>query len=89
MSHVDTLDLITDRVLATLELEDMDRYPNRACFVPADAPGHAESVSRALAEGHPVVLVFPNGNEVVVEPGENGTPARVEARDSDGEPLAA
>ncbi len=89
MSHADTLDLITDRVIATLELEDMDRYPNRACFVPADAPGHSKSAARALGEGKPVVLVFPSGDEVVIEPGENGTPARVEARDADSHPLPA
>jgi hypothetical protein len=90
MSHADTLDLIIERVTGAMELDEpMDRYPDRACFVPADAPGHSESIGRALAEGHPVVLVFPNGDEVVIEPGENGAPARVEVRDGDGHPLAA
>lgn len=89
MSHADTLDLIVERVTATLELEDMDRYPNRSCFVAADAPWHRETANEALAEGKPVVLVFPDGDEVVIEPGENGTPTRVEVRDSDGRPLAA
>jgi hypothetical protein len=90
MSQADTLDLITDRVIATMQLEEpLDRYPNQSCFIPADAPGHADSAGEALAEGHPVVLVFPNGDEVVIEPGENGTLARVEVRDSDGQPLAA
>lgn len=90
MSHADTLDLIVERVAAAIELDEpMDRYPNRSCFLPADAPGHAESASEALAEGKPVVLVLPNGDEVVIEPGENGIPSRVEARDAAGQPLAA
>jgi hypothetical protein len=90
MSHNDTLDLITERVIAAMELEEpMDRYPNRSCFVAADAPWHRETANEALAEGHPVVLVFPNGDEVVIEPGANGTPARVEVRDADGQPFAA
>jgi hypothetical protein len=90
MKHADTLDLITDKVVAAMQLDEpLDRYPNQACFVPVDAAGHSESVGRALGEGHPVVLVFPNGDEVVIEPGENGTPARVEVRDGDGRPLAA
>jgi hypothetical protein len=90
MSQGDTIDLITERVIAAMQLEEpLDRYPNQSCFIPADALDHAESAGEALAEGHPVVLVFPNGDEVVIEPGENGTPARVEVRDSAGHPLAA
>ncbi len=87
MSNADTLDLIVEKVTEALERGEMDRYPNRACFLPADAPGHSESAGRALAEGKPVVLVFPSGDEIVIEPGENGTPARVEARDANSQPL--
>jgi hypothetical protein len=90
MSHADTLDLITERVIAAMQLEEpMDRYPNRSCFLPADGPDHSSLASAALAEGRPVVLVFPGGEEVVIEPGENGTPIRVQARDASGQPLAA
>ncbi len=90
MSHADTLDLIAGRVIAAMQMEEpTDRYPNRSCFLPADGPDHSRLASAALAEGHPVVLVFPSGDEVVIEPGENGSPARVEVRDSGGRPLAA
>lgn len=90
MSHAETIDLITERVLAFMQEEERsDRYPNRAHFVAADGPHHGEHTRRAFSEGHPVVLVFPNGDEVVIEPGENGTPARVEVRDSAGQPLVA
>jgi hypothetical protein len=69
--------------------EVADRYPNRVHFIAADDRDHGMKASRALAEGDPVALVSPSGDEVVIEPGENGTPARVEVRDPAGQPLAA
>jgi hypothetical protein len=91
MSGTETTDdLIHNRVIAWGQDDEVaDRYPNRVHFIAADSPWHGESVHRAFSEGHPVVLVFPNGDEVVIEPGENGIPARVEVRDSAGRPLAA
>ncbi|HVY78138.1 MAG TPA: hypothetical protein VG898_06505 [Solirubrobacterales bacterium] len=84
------MDLIQERVIAWGQDDEVaSRYPNRAYFIAADSPHHAEHSRWAFAEGHPVVLVFPNGDEVVIDPGENGTPARVEVRDSAGQPLAA
>ncbi len=85
-----TDEMITERVIASMELEEpLDRYPNHAHFIAADDPAHGARAAEAFSEGHPAVLVFPGGEEVVIEPGENGTPARVEARDADGEPLPA
>ena len=82
--------LIVEKMIAWGQDEKVaDRYPNRVHFIAADGPRHGEQTCRAFSEGHPVVLVFPNGDEVVIEPGENGTPARVEVRDSAGQPLAA
>lgn len=90
MSYENTMDLIQERVIAWGQDDEVaSRYPNRSYFIAADSPEHSERAHRAFAEGHPVVLVFPNGDEVVIEPGENGTPARVEVRDSVGQPLAA
>lgn len=87
---VTTDDLITERVIAWGQSDEVaDRYPNRVHFIAADSPEHGENVRQAFSEGHPVALVFPNGNEVVIEPAENGSPARVEVRDADGHPLAA
>lgn len=89
MSHADTFDLITERVLAWMEEEQVsDRYPNRAHFIAADHPEHGKMASDTLAEGDPVVLVFPDGYELLIQPGENGA-VEVEARDSTGEPIAA
>lgn len=90
MSYEQTMDLIQERVIAWGQDDEVaKRYPNRAYFIAADGPYHHEHSRRAFSEGHPVVLVFPNGDEVVIEPGENGTPTRVEVRDADGQPLAA
>jgi hypothetical protein len=91
MSGIQTTDdLIHERVIAWGQDDEVaKRYPNHVHFVAADSPEYGERVRQAFDEDHPVVLVFPNGNEVVIEPGSNGTPARVEVRDSDGQPLAA
>jgi len=91
MSQADTTDeLILERVIAWGQSDEIaDRYPNKVHFIAADDTEYALHVRQAFSEGDPVVLVFPNGDEVVIEPGQNGTPARVEVRDSDGEPLAA
>jgi hypothetical protein len=90
MSRVDTMDLIAERVLSFMQEEGpSDRYPHRTHFIAADGPEHGKIASAAMAEGDPVVLVFPGGNEVLIQPGENGTPAQVLARDSSGQQIAA
>jgi len=90
MSRIEASDLIVEKMVAWGQDDQVaDRYPNRTHFIAADDREHGAKASRVLAEGDPVVLVFPNGDEVVIEPGENGTPARVEVRDSAGDPLPA
>lgn len=44
------------------------RYPNGATFVGADMSGLAESLARNAREGHAVVLVYPDGEEWIIEP---------------------
>ncbi|MBW8059752.1 MAG: hypothetical protein FVQ78_05340 [Solirubrobacterales bacterium] len=41
-------------------------YPRGAIFVPSDAPYTRKTLLRALREGQPVVLVFPDGQERIV-----------------------
>lgn len=90
MNRVDTMDLIAERVVAFMQEEaPSDRYPNRTHFIAADGPEHGKTAGAALAEGDPVVLVFPDGYEVLIQPGENGTAAQVEARDSSGQQITA
>lgn len=50
------------------------RYPNGAAFVGADLPGLGEILARNAREDRAVVLVYPDGEEWVVEPHK---PARV------------
>lgn len=89
MSCEDTLDLAVEKVIAGIEDRDVEaRYPNRSHFIAADHPEHGAMARRALGEGDPIVLVFPDGYELLIETGEDGA-VRVEARDAAGQPLAA
>lgn len=50
-------------------------YPRGAIFVPSDARYTRKALLRALREGQPAVLVFPDGQERVVHgesPGQGG-----------------
>ena len=44
------------------------RYPNRTHFVDAHNPHQALMTSRALFSGDPVVVVYPDGREVLFTP---------------------
>jgi hypothetical protein len=44
------------------------RYPNGAAFVGADLPGLGEILARNAREDRAVVLVYPDGEEWIVEP---------------------
>jgi hypothetical protein len=69
MSHDANIDPATARVLAGIEDEDLAaRYPDRAHFISADNPHQGEMATRALFEGDPVVIVYPDGHELLVQP---------------------
>lgn len=44
------------------------RYPNGAAFVGGDLPGLGEILARHAREDRAVVLVYPDGEEWVIEP---------------------
>jgi hypothetical protein len=44
------------------------RYPNRTHFIDAQNPHQALMTSRALFSGDPVVVVYPDGREVLFTP---------------------
>ncbi len=57
------------KVLAMIEDPELDaRYPNRTHFVDAQNPHQALLTSRALFSGDPVVVVYPDGREVLFTP---------------------
>jgi hypothetical protein len=59
----------TRKVLATIHDPELDaRYPNRTHFVDAQNPHQALMTSRALFSGDPVVVVYPDGREVLFTP---------------------
>lgn len=63
--------LASERFDAAIEdglAERPARYPNGAAFVGADMPGLGDVLARHAREGRPVVLVYPDGEERVLEP---------------------
>ena len=65
-----------------------DRYPNRTHFVEIEHPEHDQMATRTLLRGDPVVLIYPDGSELLIDPDPSGG-ARIETRDSSGKPIAA
>ncbi|HSZ70977.1 MAG TPA: hypothetical protein VK756_11525 [Solirubrobacteraceae bacterium] len=62
--------LASQRMDAAIEdaiAERPARYPNGATFVGADMPGLGEILASEAGEGHAVVLVYPDGEEWVIE----------------------
>ncbi len=71
MSQEAKIDPATERVLASIEDEELAaRYPNRAHFIAAANPHQGEMATRALFDGDPVVIVYPDGHELLVQPEE-------------------
>lgn len=59
----------TRKVIAGIDDSELDaRYPNRTHFVDAQNPHQALMTSRALFNGDPVVVVYPDGREVLFTP---------------------
>jgi hypothetical protein len=69
MTHDAKIDPATERVLAAIDDEELAaRYPDRAHFISADDPNQGEMATRALFSGDPVVIVYPDGHELLVRP---------------------
>jgi hypothetical protein len=89
MTQKNTRDLIFEKMLAWGQNHELDaRYPNRTHFIAADGPQHDRMATEVLREGNPVVLVYPDGRELLIRPESDGGPS-LEARDSSGLPIAA
>ncbi|MGN6253389.1 MAG: hypothetical protein ACTHO8_00130 [Solirubrobacterales bacterium] len=85
----DALDIAVERSIAYLGDPELEaRSPNHTHFVGADNPRHAQAATKALLQGHPVAIVYPDGRELPISPEPNGG-ARLEARDGSGCPIAA
>ena len=65
----DPLGPATRKVLASIDDPELDaRYPNRTHFIDAQNRHQALMTSRALFSGDPVVVVYPDGREVLFTP---------------------
>ena len=61
------IDPATQKVLAGIKDPELAaRYPDRAHFISANHPRQGEMATRALFAGDPVVLVYPDGHELLV-----------------------
>jgi hypothetical protein len=65
-SSVDPADLTFERFRAALE--GNGRYPKGAIFIDAEASFAGTALVRNAREGLPVVLVYPDGVEKIIEP---------------------
>lgn len=57
-----------DAAVADAIAERPARYPNGAAFVGADLPNLGAILAEKAREGRAVVLVYPDGEEWVIEP---------------------
>jgi hypothetical protein len=89
MEEKAALPLTTQKMIAWgQDPERFDRYPNRTHFIEIENPEHDQMATKTLLRGDPVVLIYPDGSELLIDPDPNGG-ARVETRDSAGKPIAA
>ena len=70
-NRIDPADLTFERFRAALE--GNGRYPRGAVFIDAEAPFAGSAMLRNAREGLPVVLVYPDGVEKIVESASPGT----------------
>jgi hypothetical protein len=60
------LDRATESVLRAIDAPE--RYPSGASFIAADLPSFDSHFRRATGEGRPVVVVLPDGEELLLRP---------------------
>jgi hypothetical protein len=85
----EALPLSTQKMIAWGQDPDrFNRYPNRTHFIELENPEHDRMATRTLLRGDPVVLIYPDGSELLIDPDPSGG-ARIETRDSSGKPIAA
>jgi hypothetical protein len=69
MSHEANIDPAIERVIAGIYDDELAaRYPDRTHFISADDPHQGEMATRALFDGDPVAIVYPDGHELLVRP---------------------
>ncbi len=73
MTHQPDIDPAVEKVIASISDEELAaRHPNRAHFISAGNPDQGEMANQALFAGDPVVIVYPDGHELLVRPEQVG-----------------
>lgn len=67
---------------------ELDTYPSPMHLVAADNPRHDEMATRALLHGESVLIVYPDGHELLIQPEPTGG-ARIETRHPSDQSVAA
>lgn len=63
------IDAATQRVLDSIENEELAAsYPNGTHFISAANPNQGQLATRALFAGDPVVIVYEDGHEMLLQP---------------------
>ncbi len=89
MNREAAVDLASQKAIAWgQDPERFNRYPNRTHFIGIEHPEHDQMATKTLLRGDPVVLIYPDGSELLIDPDPSGG-ARIETRDSSGKPIAA
>jgi hypothetical protein len=70
MSVASPLDRTIQSVLGAVAVPG--RYPSRTSFIAAELPSFHDHFRRAIREVRPVVVVLPDGDELLVEPRSDG-----------------
>ena len=65
-SPASPLDRATESALRAIDAPD--RYPSGTSFIAADLPSFDAHFRRVTAEGRPVVVVLPDGEELLLQP---------------------
>jgi len=61
--------LAFDRLIELVQMDEVD-LPNGSTLVPADIPSFDKIMKRRLREKEPVVIIYPDGSEQLIEPVE-------------------
>jgi len=78
------LEHVFERSDAILEaaLEDRELYPDGTALVATDIEGVGFAITESAREGRHILLVYPDGYEVLLTPSKLGTPESAEAKEA-------
>jgi hypothetical protein len=88
MNHMGDNETASRRMDVLFTSPELDTYPSPMHLVAADNPRHDEMATRALLDGDSVLIVYPDGRELLIQPEPSGG-ARLETRHPSSQSAAA